>query len=160
MKKSLFYLIILLAFTNAFYNCKLSEKIDPPPVDLADSFVGNYYGGYLEMQGNSGLGFKGTAIVSKKGSSEVLIHIDHVINKNSVDLKGFAKNDTLLEIPIQTINGQPLNEAGTAVITYKLNEEDTCLTDNIDPKALKFKLKYKLKSSSSNIINVHYIGVK
>jgi hypothetical protein len=103
-------LLILAVSAMAFTSCKK----DASP-ELADTFVAKYTGTYTES--NSGNTFSANnvpATITKKTATEVNVELS--VLGASISLKGTAKNDTLVELPIQPFGTGQLTAIGSCVV--------------------------------------------
>jgi hypothetical protein len=86
-----------------------------PQKDLADTFLGKYVGIYSEVGPNGAASLSNIpTTITKKAATEVSIAVD--LLGTAVTLNGTVKNDTLIELPIQTVNGQQMKSIGSGVL--------------------------------------------
>jgi hypothetical protein len=161
MKQNTFYAMLTLAAAMIVVSCQKNITPDVPQKDLADNFVGTYQGFYKEFQqtddygSGHGYDFEAALSINKKSAKDVLVHIEDRLGKKLFDLNGVAKNDSVIEFPIQTINGQIMQDIGSGLLTFRLEDTIiTCKNDTImglNPNLLKFYTHVTVKSATSTI---------
>jgi hypothetical protein len=164
MKKNTFYATLLITAAMIVLSCQKNNAPVVPQKDLADSFVGLYIGSYHQtyVDGTGGGGiFKVSTWVNKTSANEVLIHMEDSGNKTLLNINGIVKNDTLLELPIQIVNGENLKNAGKSMLMYRI-DDNICDTASLDPKALKLVMKLTMNSVafSPKQADVIFVGQK
>lgn len=104
-------LLLLIVSAMTFAACKK----DAASPELADTFVAKYTGTYgANSNGSSYTLDNAPATITKKSATEVGIELS--LFGVSGTLKGTAKNDTLVELPIQSFGSDRLTAIGSCVV--------------------------------------------